>query len=64
MPKTTKTQKKKKEEVTEEEKIINVDTEEKDIDPEIIEAEDEVSLDDEAILDDEEINPFGDKWEE
>lgn len=63
MPKSTKVQKKKKAEDTEE-KIINVDTEEKDIDPEIVDDNEEISLDDEAMMDDEEINPFGDKWEE
>lgn len=50
----------------EEEKIIEIDLEDKLVDPELIPGED--SLDDpedeEALLDDEEVDPFKDKWEE
>ncbi len=48
-----------------EEKIINIDIEDKEIDPEVpIEDEEDATTEEDAILDDEEINPFGDKWEE
>ena len=48
-----------------EEKIINIDIEDKEIDPEVpIEDEEDATTEEDSILDDEEINPFGDKWEE
>ncbi|HEY4478304.1 MAG TPA: hypothetical protein VI775_00475 [Candidatus Paceibacterota bacterium] len=47
-----------------EEKIINIDTEEKDLDEVITDEEEDTDEVEEAILDDEEINPFGDRWEE
>jgi hypothetical protein len=50
----------------EEEKIIEIDTEEKILPDELIPGEDEGDdpEDDEAGIDDEEIDPFKDKWEE
>ena len=64
MPKV-KTIEKKNTKPAEEEKIIEIDTEEKVVDPELIPGEEtEEEAEDDAVLDDEEINPFGDKWEE
>ncbi|MDB5259679.1 MAG: hypothetical protein JWO73_887 [Candidatus Taylorbacteria bacterium] len=46
------------------------EADEKAIDPDLLEAEEEVSLEDEeedeeaAVLDVEEVDPFGDKWEQ
>jgi hypothetical protein len=49
----------------EEEKIIEIDTEEKELDAEIMPGEEtEEELEDDAILDDDEVDPFKDKWEE
>ncbi len=49
----------------EEEKIIEIDTEEKEVDPELIPGEEtDEELEDDAILDDDEVDPFKDKWEE
>ena len=48
------------------EKIIEVETEERDRDIELIQGvgtEDE-ELDDDSMLDDDEVDPFKDKWEE
>ena len=47
-----------------EEKIIDVDIEDKEVDIETPIGEGEEDTEEETILDDEEINPFGDKWEE
>lgn len=47
------------------EKIIEIDIEDKVVDPELIPGEEvEVEEEDEAVLDDEEVDPFKDKWEE
>lgn len=49
----------------EEDKIIEIDLEEKIIDPELIIGEEsEEELEEDAILDEEEVDPFKDKWEE
>lgn len=49
----------------EEEKIIEIDTEEKELDPELLPGEEvEEELEEEAALDDDEVDPFKDKWEE
>ena len=50
--------------IVDEEKIINADMEEKDAVADIALEEDEDDATEDAMLDDEEINPFGDKWEE
>lgn len=47
-------------------RVIN-EEEEKEIDPEIIvgeEEDDEISEEESALLDVDEIDPFGDKWEQ
>ncbi|MDP3962811.1 MAG: hypothetical protein Q8Q03_03025 [bacterium] len=65
MPKTKELEKKISSPGDDLEKIIEIDTEDKVVDPELIpgeEAEDE--LDEDAVLDDEEVDPFKDKWEE
>ncbi|HEY4503574.1 MAG TPA: hypothetical protein VJJ28_00475 [Candidatus Paceibacterota bacterium] len=50
---------------TEEEKIIEIDAEEKIIDPETAVGEEvDEELEEDAILDEEEVNPFKDRWEE
>ena len=47
------------------EKIIEIDIEDKIVDPELIPGEEiEAEEDEEAVLDDEEVDPFKDKWEE
>ncbi len=47
------------------EKIIEIDIEDKVVDPELIPGEEiEAEEEDEAVLDDEEVDPFKDKWEE
>lgn len=49
----------------EKDKIIEIDTDEKEIDPELIPGEEtEEELEDDATLDDDEVDPFKDKWEE
>ena len=63
MPKT-KIKEQKSARPLEEEKIIDIDLEEKIIDPEIAIEEAEEELEEEAVLDDEEVNPFKDRWEE
>ncbi len=64
MPHTKTTQKSTKS-VIDDRKILEIDPEEKEVDPELIPGEEvEDELEDEAALDDEEVNPFGDKWEE
>ena len=63
MPKS-KVQEKIRNNIVDEEKIINADMEEKDAVADIALEEDEDDATEDAMLDDEEINPFGDKWEE
>ena len=48
------------------EKIIEVETEERDRDIELIQGEgtEDEELDDDSMLDDDEVDPFKDKWEE
>ncbi|NDB59412.1 hypothetical protein EB001_13320 [bacterium] len=54
-------------EKSEETKEIIVDDEEKVLDPELVPGDiltDDEDMDDEGIPDDDEVNPFGDRWEE
>ena len=47
------------------EKIIDIDSEEKEIDPEVAVGEEtEEESEEDALLDDDEVDPFKDKWEE
>lgn len=58
---------KKNVEKSEETKEIIVDDEEKVLDPELVPGDiltDDEDLEDEGIPDDDEVNPFGDRWEE
>jgi len=67
MPSTKDELKKNKIQPREEEKIIDIDLDDKDDDIEIVPGvheEEDVAEEEDAILDDEEVNPFGDKWEE
>ena len=67
MPSTKDELKKNKIQPREEEKIIDIDLDDKDDDIEIVPGvheEEDVAEEEDAILDDEEVNPFGDKCEE
>ncbi len=65
MPKTKELEKKTISPADDLEKIIEIDSEEKIMDPELIPGEEiDEELDEEATLDDEEVDPFKDKWEE
>ena len=67
MPSTKDELKKNKIQPREEEKIIDIYLDDKDDDIEIVPGvheEEDVAEEEDAILDDEEVNPFGDKWEE
>ncbi len=58
---------KKNVEKSEETKEIILDDEEKVLDPELVPGDilaDDEDMDDEGIPDDDEVNPFGDRWEE
>lgn len=58
---------KKNVEKSEETKEIILDDEEKVLDPDLVPGDilaDDEDMDDEGIPDDDEVNPFGDRWEE
>lgn len=66
MPKAKTTEKKVTKPAEEAEKIIEIDTEEKVLDDELIpgESEGDDPEDEDGSLDEEEVDPFKDKWEE
>jgi hypothetical protein len=58
---------KKNVEKSEETKEIILDDEEKVLDPDLVPGDilaDDEEMDDDGIPDDDEVNPFGDRWEE